>query len=66
MTEVENNGWRRYGMEGMHDINEEEIRNLFNMIDKDKSGSLSLRVRITTRSLSGLGRCEYQGMPDAN
>ena len=45
MTEVENNGWKKFGsVDGKNDITEEEIRNLFNMIDKDKSGSLSLRV----------------------
>ena len=41
LQEVENAGWRKVGC---GDINEEELRVLFDMIDKDKSGSLSARV----------------------
>lgn len=59
MLEVENAGWKKKdGGGGMSDINEEEIRSIFNMIDKDKSGQLSLRVtlsiscvNLSTRSL---------------
>ena len=52
MLEVEKNGWKK--VDDKSDIKEEEIRNLFNMIDKDKSGSLSVRVnRNIYFSLSG-------------
>ena len=37
-------GWQKVETSKENDINEEDIRALFNMIDKDKSGSLSLRV----------------------
>ena len=46
MMEVTEAGWRK--VEGKENtatsIKEEEVRSLFNMIDKDKSGTLSLRV----------------------
>ena len=37
-------GWNRY--EPSANIKDEEITALFNMIDKDKSGSLSMRVTL--------------------
>ena len=39
MTE---SGWKKVESE---EVKEEDIRALFDMIDKDKSGSLSLRVK---------------------
>ena len=37
-------GWKQ--AETKDNVNEEEIKALFDMIDKDKSGSLSMRVGI--------------------
>ena len=45
MVEIEHAGWKQVGkFEDKSDIKEEEVRSLFNLIDKDKSGSLSKRV----------------------
>ena len=50
MVEIEDAGWKQVTKtEDKSSIKEEEVRSLFNMIDKDKSGSLSKRV--TRRSL---------------
>ena len=45
LSEVESAGWRKVGSGGKDGIKEEEIKSLFDMIDKDRSGSLSVRVR---------------------
>ena len=48
MVEIEDAGWRQVSKtEDRSAIKEEEVRTLFNMIDKDRSGSLSKRVRET-------------------
>ena len=45
MVEIEDAGWKQVTKtEDKSSIKEEEVRSLFNMIDKDKSGSLSKRV----------------------
>ena len=45
LVEIESAGWKQVGKtEDKSDIKEEEVRSLFNLIDKDKSGSLSRRV----------------------
>ena len=45
LSQVENAGWKKVdSVGGKTDIKEEEIRSLFNMIDIDRSGSLSVRV----------------------
>ena len=45
LSEVESAGWKKHGnVDGKGDITEEEIKSLFNMIDRDRSGSLSVRV----------------------
>ena len=44
MLEVAENGWKKVGSEEEIGITDEEIRTLFNLIDKDKSGQLSTRV----------------------
>ena len=43
------NGWNRCES-GKEDINDEEVQALFRMIDKDKSGSLSMRVKLLSTS----------------
>ena len=49
MVEIEDAGWRQVSKsEDKSGIKEEEVRTLFNMIDKDRSGSLSKRVRVQT------------------
>ena len=49
MIEIEDAGWRQVGKtEDRSAVKEEEVRTLFNMIDKDRSGSLSKRVREAT------------------
>ena len=49
MVEIEDAGWRQVSKtEDKSAIKEEEVRTLFNMIDKDRSGSLSKRVRSRT------------------
>ena len=49
MVEIEDAGWRQVAKtEDRSAIKEEEVRTLFNMIDKDRSGSLSKRVREAT------------------
>ena len=53
MVEIEDAGWRQVGKtEDKSAIKEEEVRTLFNLIDKDRSGSLSKRVRNQTLSFS--------------
>ena len=48
LSEVESSGWKKHGnVDGKADIKEEEIQSLFNMIDRDRSGSLSVRVDCT-------------------
>jgi hypothetical protein len=51
MTEVSQAGWKKVDVKTETGIKEEEVRSLFNMIDKDKSGSLSLRVGRVLRIL---------------
>lgn len=41
MRKMTESGWKKVDSE---EVKEEDIRALFDMIDKDKSGSLSLRV----------------------
>ena len=49
MVEIEDAGWKQVGKtEDKSAIKEEEVRTLFNLIDKDRSGSLSKRVRNQT------------------
>ena len=49
MVEIEDAGWRQVSKsEDKSGIKEEDVRTLFNMIDKDRSGSLSKRVRRQT------------------
>ena len=53
MVEIEDAGWRQVGKtEDKSAIKEEEVRTLFNLIDKDRSGSLSKRVRREARPIS--------------
>ena len=48
LVEIEDAGWRQVTKsEDKSAIKEEEVRTLFNLIDKDRSGSLSKRVRET-------------------
>ena len=45
LVEIEDAGWRQVSKtEDKSAIKEEEVRTLFNLIDKDRSGSLSKRV----------------------
>ena len=46
MKEVTDAGWKK--VNNSDQIKEEDIRALFEMIDRDKSGSLSLRVSSLT------------------
>ena len=49
LVEIEDAGWRQVTKsEDKSAIKEEEVRTLFNLIDKDRSGSLSKRVRSQT------------------
>ena len=43
MTSLTENGWNRNNQE-KEEMNDAEIKALFDMIDKDKSGSLTMRV----------------------
>ena len=44
MTEVSEKGWNK--LDNTKDIKEVEVKALFNLIDKDRSGEMSLDVRI--------------------
>ena len=44
LSEVSEKGWNKLSNVG--DIKEEEVKALFNLIDKDKSGALSLDVSL--------------------
>ena len=49
MIEIQNAGWKQCGqVEDKSQIQEEEILALFNMIDKDGSGSLTKRVNLSS------------------
>ena len=45
---LSDNGWNR--AEKTQNIKDEEVKSLFNLIDKDKSGFLSMRVKHENRS----------------
>ena len=52
MIEIQNAGWKQCGqVEDKSQIQEEEILALFNMIDKDGSGSLTKRVNLSCKYL---------------
>ena len=44
MGELEAAGWKKAEEKKKEDINEEDIRAIFNLVDIDKSGSVSKRV----------------------
>ena len=44
MTSLTENGWNRNDQEN-EEMSDAEIKALFDMIDKDKSGSLTMRVK---------------------
>ena len=46
MNNLTDNGWNRCDTKSMDNITDEEVRGLFEMIDRDKSGSLTMRVWI--------------------
>ena len=49
MIEIQNAGWKQCGqVDDKSQIQEEEILALFNMIDKDGSGSLTKRVSLSS------------------
>ena len=53
LTEVAEAGWKKVEVkDNTASIKEDEVRSLFNMIDKDKSGSLSLRVGTHSQPIS--------------
>ena len=44
MESLTENGWNRYDKNAGNNITDEEVKKLFEMIDRDKSGTLTLRV----------------------
>ena len=68
MAKLNDNGWSR--CEKKHEITDKEIRALFEMIDRDKSGTLTMRVNkiiilkmncYISKSISLLFLCIFQG-----
>ena len=45
MHNLTDNGWNRCDTKSKEGITDEEVRGLFEMIDRDKSGSLTMRVK---------------------
>ena len=45
MHNLTDNGWNRCDTKSKESITDEEVRGLFEMIDRDKSGSLTMRVK---------------------
>ena len=44
MENLTENGWNRYDKNAGNNVTDEEVKKLFEMIDRDKSGTLTLRV----------------------
>ena len=46
MNNLTDNGWSRCDTKSKESITDEEVRGLFELIDRDKSGSLTMRVKM--------------------
>ena len=46
MSEISAAGWAQVGRKDRKDINVEEVHALFNMVDTDKTGFLTKKVKI--------------------
>ena len=59
MAKLNDNGWSR--CEKKLDITDKEIRALFEMIDRDKSGTLTMRVNILNYQIKiTITKCDFK------